>query len=344
MASTLFRKQTRHSVMIPLVSLPHIYVYPPDEDMEEPWLCFDANNPQLDPYHEFDRTEYTSNPACGFDDALFDSPPVGADFPDCDSTRALVEALVGGSQPVEAVEEGGDVPSSRRTFHHERDVSEEVVEVVKVRRSSSDENAGVSSAASAVSSERGKSIIARAFKSLKKVGKKAKPPVQRQQDVVEVDSQPSPEVPAPSTRSRRGSILRLKRSNSRPLSVRSSKSFETMANDAATPTPLPRPSSPSPSTFTARTTSKSNRRFSMLSLNKLFKSSQPSLVQPDDFTDSTTSSPPSTPQTNTFFPPIISSDKSEPALSFDDPADMSGEMRLDTLHFDDISFDANDFR
>ncbi|KAI6038977.1 hypothetical protein EDC04DRAFT_2688329 [Pisolithus marmoratus] len=406
MTSNIMNSTTATNPGIMTSRMPHVFVIPPEEEQQEnpPWCCFDADQPPDDsgdcpptPHLDihFFNVPYAAQPS----QTLGGSPAICV--PAVDPPRTILatpkklekKQRPAAVQIVEKVVERGGC----------RDVREDsdVIEVVKVKRGK-DDLADPEEHSKMKRTKTLKARATRAFQSIKNVGRGSRKQrikdlwtssegttVRHQQEQLQ---QPPP-VMLPS----------LSRSNSRSLSqiFQSTKpprpSSEMCPGPASQNLPSSTPPSPSRDSCTSFTknlvpertsiepatpkpSAKSNKRFSVRELHKVFTfpSSTPGTRPPTMRT-----TPPPPPARNDSVPSMVtstvSSDCDDPMddaycpvqflnhradqklavthrrpVIIDDeddygtllpgrPRDLSFEMRLDSLHFDSLSFDPEEF-
>lgn len=389
--------------------MPSVFVTPAVEDESPTWCCFDATQVPPPP-------QMSTSPDLTFlDSALnlltYTHTPSHAPAFHRDSVRSAGsgDAVVMPRRSSEILASNYNEDSlEQEEPRRETGEDSEVIEVVRVKRSGQDD------ANPSKQNKSFKSRASKAFRSLKFSGKgsaRSKPQVE---DIFpEPPSPPVPQRPTTPSLSRRSSIAlsqffhpTLKRRSSFDVSTNSRSEPAFPASDSTTSSPYAnvshssttpslnflnaehiypehlddyddwtRSSSPSPSTRTFST----RRRFSILSLQKLFtstpstSSSQALEGEQSGTTTPTTSTPslsressgPSTissssgPDTPTEESHVQIGDYDEageaaetetqtPRLtSKDEPPllmqDISFEMRLDSLHFESLTFDADEF-
>ncbi|KAJ6546438.1 hypothetical protein DFH09DRAFT_1171045 [Mycena vulgaris] len=315
-----------------------IIVVPPAEDFQSEYLVFDADDlpdPDLATPPDF----------VSLDDALarlngVDPPP--------EFNRTSVDTVV-------MPRRSDSRPEPDIADETVRDDSE-IVEVVKVRRASTQETA--SPPPSKPKSTSLRSRASRAFRSIKNVARSSSRNGRPYAQDVFASSQSTqatfatapPAVTLP-PRARRGSIIltQLFRtpspadppSPSSTLDFLAAEPYSDDEDDDDRESMAPRAPSPSPSARTFSSTVR--RRLSIFNFQRKAptppsRPSSPPTLSRGSTVPSTSSSAPQTPTEESYpHPPPIAKGAD------DDPDRTVGEMRLDSLHFESLSFDADNF-
>jgi hypothetical protein len=416
----------------PSLQMPNVFVVPPEEDQLSPWCCFDATEaPPLEPgYSTILDVEFLDG-ALGVLHTESHAPIFHRDaegpFESRNpiimprksiETRSITGVLMNDeyydTDDELELEQDQDVQAPREGRRREAGEDSEIVEVVKVRRYSRNDEVPSNARAPAKNTKSFKSRASKAFQSLKNVGKGSTRSKRRAQDIFtsppSTEDEPPPRAKTP-TMSRRGSII-LSQIFNNPATIKarpSVSSFEapqspsesifpssssssvlnqpplpTLSHDSFSPPDFLNPSSSSPllqwtdpqgfrspSPTPSTQTSSARRRFSVISLQRIFSfsSSDPgvdatprptsmsrdstgpssaSSLGPDTPTEELAPLPLPLPHSHQIYSETakgntMHSKAAAAGASIVSSGDVSFEMRLDSLHFESLSFDADRF-